>query len=297
MHPARLMRSAIVLKPLTILRFHKALVKRKYRLLFTSINRSKPGPRGPSPELVSAIVNMKQKNPRFGYQRIANQISHTFNIHVDKDVVRRVLATHYKPEPGSGGPSWLTFLGYSNDSLWSVDLFRCESIILRSHWVMVVMDQYSRRIIGFAVHAGTVDGPTLCSMFNRTITGIAPPRYLSSDNDPLFTFHRWQANLRILDVMEVKSVPYVPLSHPFIERLIGTVRREFLDHVPFWGTVDLERKLEHFKEYYNTNRTHRALDGTPPAAISKNPNSGVVRLDSYRWDMCCRGLYQLPAAA
>ena len=106
---------------------------------------------------------------------------------------------------------------------------------------MVVMDQYSRRIIGFAVHAGTVDGPTLFSMFNRTINGMAPSRYFSSDNDPLFTFHRWQANLRILGVMAVKSVPYVQLSHPFTERLIGTLRREFLDHVPFRGTVDLER--------------------------------------------------------
>ena len=162
---------------------------------------------------------------------------------------------------------------------------------------MVVMDQYSRRIIGFAVHAGNVDGPTLFSMFNRTISGIAPPRRVSSDNDPQFTFHQWQANLRILDIIEVKSVPHVPLSHPFIERLIGTVRREFLDHVLFWGTLDLERKIEHFKKYYNTNRTHRGLDGTPPAAISKIPNGSVVRLDNYRWDRCCRGLYQLPAAA
>ncbi|MFT6877773.1 MAG: putative transposase [Candidatus Azotimanducaceae bacterium] len=195
------------------------------------------------------------------------------------------------------GPSWLTFLGRSKDSLWSVDLFRCESIIVRSLQVMVVIDHYSRRIDGFAVHVGTVDRQTLCCMFNRTIAGIAPPPRLSSDNDPLFTFHRWQANLRILDVFEVKSVPYVPMSHLFIERLIGTIRQDFLDHVPFWGTVDLERKLEYFKEYYNTNRTHRALDGTSPAEISNNPNGSVVRLDSYRWDRCCRVLYQLPTAA
>ena len=118
MRPTRLMRSAIVVKPSTILRFHIALVKRKYRLLFTSINRGKPGLKGPSAELISAIVNMKQRNPGFGYQRIASKISHTFNIHVDKDVVRRMLATHYKPEPRSGGPSWLSFLGHSKDSLW-----------------------------------------------------------------------------------------------------------------------------------------------------------------------------------
>ena len=164
--PTRLIRSAIVLKPSTILSFHKALVNRKYRLLFTPTYRRIPGPKGPSQELVSLIVDMKRRNPRFGYQRIADQLSQSFNIDVDKDVVRRVLAKHYKPESGSDGPSWLTFLGHSKDSLWSVDLFICESLILRSHWVMVIMDQYSRRIIGIAVHAGTVDGRTLCSMLN-----------------------------------------------------------------------------------------------------------------------------------
>ena len=116
----------------------------------------------------------------------------------------------------------------NKDSLWSVDLFRCESLILRTHWVMVVMDQFTRRIIGFGVQAGALDGPAICRMFNHAIAGaLTPPRHLSSDHDPLFEFHRWKANLRILDVTEIKTVPEVPLSHPFIERLVGTIRREF----------------------------------------------------------------------
>ncbi len=166
MRPTRLLRSAIVLKPSTILSFHRALVKRKYRLLFTPKTRGKPGPKGPSPELISAIIEMKRRNPNFGYHCIADQISLVFDMEIDKDVVRRVLANHYRPEPGSNGPSWLTFLGHSKDSLWSVDLFRCESLILKSHWVMVVMDQFSRRIIGFAVHAGVLMGPqcAVCSI-------------------------------------------------------------------------------------------------------------------------------------
>jgi hypothetical protein len=106
------------------------------------------------------------------------------------------------------------------DSLWSVDLFRCESIMLKSHWVLVVMDQFTRRIIGFAVYAGDVNGVILWRMFNQVITGITPPTYLSSDNDPLFEYHRWQANLRVLDIDEIKTVPDVPVSHPFVERLI-----------------------------------------------------------------------------
>jgi hypothetical protein len=107
MRPTRLLRSGIVLKPSTILRFQRSLVKRKYRLLITPKNRDKPGPSGPSPELVSAIVEMKRRNPSFGYQRIADQISLVFNIEIDKNVVRRVLAKHYRPKPGSNDPSWL----------------------------------------------------------------------------------------------------------------------------------------------------------------------------------------------
>ncbi len=207
MRPTRLLRSAIVLRPATILSYHRSMVKRKYRMLFTPKTRDKPGPRGPSPELISAIVEMKQRNGSFGYQRIAEQISLVFDIEIDKDLVRRVLAKHFRPEPGSNGPSWLTFLGHSKDSLWSVDLFRCESLILKSHWVMVVMDQFTRQIIGFAVHAEVLDGPTVCRMFNSIVGGSNSPRYLSSDHDPLFRFHQWHANLRILEVTEVKTVP------------------------------------------------------------------------------------------
>ncbi len=297
MRPSRLLRTAIVLKPSTILSFHRALVKRKYRLLFTPKNCGKPGPKGPSPELISVIIEMKRRNPSFGYQRIADQISLVFDIEIDKDVVRRVLAKHYRPEPGSSGPSWLTFLGHSRDSLWSVDLFRCESLILKSHWVMVVMDQISRRIIGFAVHKAVLDGPTVCRMFSSIIGGITIPRYLSSDNDPLFLFRQWNANLRILEVTQVKTVPYVPLSHPFVERLIGTIRREYLDQVPFWSALDLERKLRLFKEYYNRDRVHRGLDRTPPDEKGGITDRKIARLDDYRWENRCRGLYQLPAAA
>jgi hypothetical protein len=158
MRPVRLVRSAIVLKPATLLNIHRTLKNRKYHMLFSSKGRSKPGPKGPAKELIDAIVSTKEHNPSWGCPRIAQQLSLTFGIAIDKDMVRRVLAAHYRPVPHSGGPSWLTFIGHLKDSLWSIDLFRCESAILRTHWILVVMDQYTRRIIGFGVHAGTVDG-------------------------------------------------------------------------------------------------------------------------------------------
>ena len=74
--------------------------------------------------------------------------------------------------------------------------------------------------------------------------------------------------MRIREINEVKTVPYVPLSHPFIERLIGTIRREFLDHILFWNAHDLQRKLLQFKDYYNRDRVHRAAE---PGARPSRP--------------------------
>ena len=101
MRPARVIRSAIVLRPSTILEFHRALRTRKYRWLF-SPKRRRTGPQGPSNALVDAIVDMKRRNPRWGCLRIAQQIALAFAVDIDKDVVRRVLATHYRPAPVGG---------------------------------------------------------------------------------------------------------------------------------------------------------------------------------------------------
>jgi putative transposase len=99
LHPRRIARSAIIIKPSTLLRFHKALKKRKYRLLYSPGGRRKPGPKGPSKEIVNAIVEMKQRNPRFGCPRIAQPINLSFGLELNKDIVRRILATHYKSDP------------------------------------------------------------------------------------------------------------------------------------------------------------------------------------------------------
>lgn len=120
--------------PATLLTFHQALVRRKYRRLFSSKSRpKKPGPKGQSEALIRAIVELKSRNPRFGCPRIARIISQTFGVDLDKNVVHRVLSKHYRPPPGETGPSWLSFIGQTTDSLWSVDLFRCESIVLQSY--------------------------------------------------------------------------------------------------------------------------------------------------------------------
>jgi putative transposase len=296
---SRIQKVALALRPSTLLAFHQALVQRKYRRLFSSAAcPRKPGPKGPDESLVRAIVELKSRNPRFGCPRIARIISHTFGVAIDRNLVHRVLEKHYRPvTPGGGGPCWLSFIGHTTDSLWSVDLFRCESVVLRSYWVLVVMDQFTRRLVGFGVHGGPLTAPDVCRLFNAAIHGQDVPDYLSTDHDPLFEAHQWRANLRVLGIEEVKTVPHVPSSHPFVERLIGTMRREFLDQVLFWNGLDLERKLTEFCTYYNAARRHASLAGHTPLTFDNGHTEALADLNDVRWVSHCRGLVQLPVAA
>jgi transposase InsO family protein len=198
--------------------------------------------------------------------------------------VRRVLAKHYRSgDSGSEGRSWLTFIAQKKDSLWRLDLFRSESILLRSHWVLVALDLFTRRIVGFGIAREFMDGISVCRMFNDAIFGQPLPKRVSTDHDPLFRFHRWLANLRVLEIEQVKSVPYVPVSHPYVERLIGTIRRELLDRTSFWNGVDLARKLEAYRDYCNEHRVHRALNGGTPEKRAGAPSPIHAKLDRYAW--------------
>jgi hypothetical protein len=91
---------------------------------------------------------------------------------------------------------------------------------------MVVMDMCTRRISGFRAAPADIDGVSVCRMCTQAMAGQAPPKHLSSDNDPLFTLFPLASHPRLLEVDEIKTVPLVLCSHPFVERLISTIRRE-----------------------------------------------------------------------
>ena len=101
-------------------------------------------------------------------------------------------------------------------------------------------------------------------MFNRAIRcQLRTPKYLSTDNDPLHRFHQWLANLRVLEVTEIKTVPYTPLSIRLSSGSLS-LRRKCLARTLFWTTTDLEAKLLDLQHYYNEHRTHAGRKGHPP---------------------------------
>ena len=136
MTPKRIGKSAIAVAESTLLNFHHALIARKYKRLFSNRTKSRPGPKGPSRDLIKLVVEMKEKNPGYGCPKIAILITNVTGQAIDDETVRSILKRHYRPIPGKG-PSWLLPIGNSPNKLWSVDLFRVESVFLKSYWVMV----------------------------------------------------------------------------------------------------------------------------------------------------------------
>lgn len=83
----------------------------------------------------------------------------------------------------------------------------------------------------------------------------------------------------------------------FVEWLIGTIRREYLDHVTLWNVRDLERKPSCFQDYFNHARAHQGIGAAIPEPDFDDTTRNIASLDDYRWRSCSRGLYQLPIAA
>ena len=109
-----------------------------------------------------------------------------------------------------------------------------------------------------------------------------------------YLFHRWEANLRILEIDEIKKIPDVPLSHPFVERLIGSLGRELFDQVLFWTSSDLKRKLTDYQNYYNEHHVHTSLHGVTPMNKAGRTTTSSANFHNYQWQSHCRGLVQLP---
>ena len=108
---------------------------------------------------------------------------------------------------------------------------------------------------------------------------------------------QWKRNMRIYEIKELRTVPFCPTSHPFCERLIGTVRRELLDRTLFWNGVDLKRKLDKYKTYYNESRVHSGISGRKPAKVYREERSVPSQVTRLTWKKFCNGLFVVPEAA
>ena len=249
MHPRLIRKVAVFLKPATLTKFRRALLSRNYRRFFSTRKKGKPGPKGPSDDLIRVIVELKQRNARFGCPRIAQQINKAFGFNIDKDVVRRVLAKHYLPEPYDGGPSWLTFFRHTSESLWIIAQFQRKSILPNIHLSLLAIGLCTRRIIICGIASCHFDQTVFCSLFTAGIPVVEASTSLSPAHNPPFSHHRYRRKL--FDVGRTQTLAIFPRAPPFAERRIRTKRRCHRDYRSNCSAIVLETGHEALNNNYN----------------------------------------------
>ena len=213
---------------------------------------------------------MARLNPIWGPPRIMGELR-KLGIFVSPTTVAK-----YMKRTGPPSQSWKTFLKNHADEIVSVDFFTVPTLTCQVLYVFLMVHNASRRIVHFNVTAH----PTM-EWTARQILEAFPwdsaPAYILRDNDCIYG----QVFLNQLDAMEIEdgtTAPRSPWQNPYIERLIGTVRRECLDHVIVLSERHLSRVLTDFVEYYNESRTHLSLakDCPVPRAMER-PEVGPIK--------------------
>jgi len=220
-------------------------------------------------------------------------ISRTFDVDIDKDVVRRVLAEHYRPGPGGDGPSWRAFFGHLMDGLWRLVLHRCKSLMIKGSGKLHVMAQFTRRLIDLGE---LTDGGDQVMIDRETI--LVPHLRHGRRNDRLgYTFDRCYANPCIPEVHEPGPFPYLPRSPPSVDRSIQEPRRESNVSISSRLGNGLEPKTAASCDH-DKDRLVGVLIGTDTSIVTggEATRRRLNRL-AIRSQTQCHGLYELPVAA
>jgi len=247
-------RSALVIvKPETVIAWHR----KGFRLYWKWKSHISEGRPSVSLEVIELIHRMRLANPGWGAPRIHGELL-KLGFELSQATVAKYLVRHRRPP----SQNWRTFLNNHMHSLVSADFFMVPTITFQLLFVFVILSHDRRRPIHLAVTANPTAEWTSRQLLEAFPWDCAP-RYLLRDRDACYgkEFHEatgW------LGIREVLTAPRSPWQNPYIERLIGTIRRKCLDHVIAPNEAGLRRILKFYLEYYERTRTHLSLDKDAP---------------------------------
>jgi putative transposase len=261
-------RSALVIvKPETVVAWHR----KAFRIFWTwKVRRGKRGrPRVPL-ELRYLIRRMSRENPGWGAPRIHGELL-KLGINISETSVSKYLVRTRKPP----SQTWRTFLDNHIQSLVSIDFFTVPTIRFQVLYVFVVLAHERRRIVHFAV----TTHPTAewaAQQIREAFPWDSAPRYLLRDRDRIFG-HDFLEQVKAMEIKEVLSAPRSPWQRAYVERVIGSIRRECLDHLIVFNERSLYRHLQAFCAYYHRTRTHLALQkDSPEPRMIQPPEAGPI---------------------
>ena len=255
-----------IVQPATVVRWHRRLFAWQWHW------RSRPARlrRPPIAADVRALIRqMHRANPVWGAPRIHGELQK-----LGIEIAETTVAKYLGRRPASPSPTWRTFLRTHLSQCASMDFFTVPTATFRVLFVLVILSHDRRRI----VHLNVTDHPTAAwrrQQIREAFPDHTAPAYLLRDRDGCYgpDFGRL---LQSFGTEDVVSAPRSPWQNPFVERLIGTLRRECLDHVIVWNERSLRRTLRSFLAFYHQYRPHLSLDKDAPIPRTAQPATGAI---------------------
>jgi putative transposase len=251
----------IIVKPETVIAWHR----KSFRLLWTwKVRHGHPGRPAVSKEVRELIRRMCRENPLWGAPRIHGELL-KLGIDVGETSVGKYMVRGRKPP----SQTWRTFLENHVKSMVSVDFFTVPTVRFQVLYVFLVLAHDRRRIVHFNVTAHPTAEWT-AQQLREAFPFEQIPRYLLRDRDCIFGAG-FRKDVKAMGIEEVLSAPRSPWQRAFVERVIGTLRRECLDHVIVFNEASLYRHVKSFLEYYHQSRTHLSLGKDAPELRPVHP--------------------------
>ena len=261
-------RSALVIvNPETVIGWHR----KGFRLYWTwKVRHGRPGRPPISKEVRKLIRTMSRENPLWGAPRIHGELL-KLGIDIGETSVGKYIARSQKPP----SQDWRTFLENHVKTMVSVDFFTVPTIRFQVLYVFLVLAHDRRRIVHFNVTAHPTAEWT-AQQLREAFPFEQIPRYLLRDRDRIFG-SEFRKDVKAMGIQEVLSAPRSPRQSAYVERVIGTIRRECLDHVIVLNEASLYRHVKSFLAYYHESRTHLSLaKDTPEPRPVHPPELGAV---------------------
>ena len=251
----------VIVKPEAVVAWHR----QGFRLFWTwKVRQGQPGRPVVAREVRDRIRRMCRDHPTWGAPRIHGELL-KLGIDIGETSVSKYMARARKPP----SQTWRTFLENHASQLVSVDFFTVPTIRFQVLYVFLVLAHDRRRI----VHCNVTAHPT-AEWTGQQLRNAFPfdqfPRYLLRDRDAIFG-HQFKEQVRDMGIEEVLSTPRSPWQRAYVERVIGSIRRECLDHVIVFDEGSLRRILGSYVEYYHRSRTHLSLQKDSPVPRPVHP--------------------------
>jgi transposase InsO family protein len=243
----------VIVQPATVLAWHRQGFQLYWRW---KARARQPGRPSIGAEIRNLIRRMARENPTWGRRRIQAELAL-----LGYDVAELTVAK-YMRRPPRPSPTWRTFLEAHVRDLVAIDFFLVPTLTFRLLFAFVILRHDRRELL----HINVTDHPTAAwaaQQIVETFPEDSPPKYLLRDRDAIYG-NVFQQRVAHMGVQQVLIAPRAPWQNPFAERVIGSLRRECLDHFLVFNERHLRRLLRAYLAYYNTARPHQALGNNSP---------------------------------